>query len=92
MICDKCGATIGPNEASCSYCGNTVYENAEKEYFKDLESIREDMEELEMMPQNFNQKGFQKIFQFMFAIAVIFIVFVMIYMIMIFAKFGSLIW
>lgn len=57
MICQKCGATIGDNEASCTYCGNTIYERAEKEYFAELEELRKDLEDLEYLPQETTQKN-----------------------------------
>lgn len=51
-ICKNCGAEIGDQEASCSYCGALQYETAEKEYWDKMDQVQKDMEELKKVPEN----------------------------------------
>lgn len=71
MICNKCGATIEEHESACSYCGNTIYNRAEKEFFNDLEDIRQDVEDLEFIPQNTTKNSIKGIVK---SVLVIFII------------------
>ncbi len=51
IICKYCGAEFRESMPKCPYCGSTNYIGAEEEYFERLEAVREDMEQLETVPQ-----------------------------------------
>lgn len=60
IICNSCGAQFGNEEPKCPYCGTMNYEGAEKEYFKKLADIREDVEELNAVPMQEAKKELKK--------------------------------
>lgn len=60
ITCKYCGAEINEMVPECPYCGSTNYIGAEAEYFEKLEDVREDMEELEEVPEEEIKKEFRK--------------------------------
>lgn len=46
ITCPNCGAEFDEELTNCPYCGSTNIKGAEKEYFKRLEGVRQDMEDL----------------------------------------------
>lgn len=46
MICPNCGGDFAEWAPKCPYCGNMNYRGAEKQYMDQLETLRQDMEEL----------------------------------------------
>ena len=45
IICGNCGAPMGETDAYCPYCGIMNYNGAEKEYFEQLEGIKDKLED-----------------------------------------------
>lgn len=50
-ICGNCGAKMDQNSPKCPYCGIINEAGAEKEYIKNLYNIKENLEELESVPE-----------------------------------------
>lgn len=51
IICSSCGAEFEDTLPKCPYCGSLNYKGAEAEYLGKLESMREDMQQLEKVPE-----------------------------------------
>ncbi|HHU70718.1 MAG TPA: hypothetical protein GXZ21_01635 [Clostridiales bacterium] len=49
--CINCGAIICVDEHKCPYCGGFNYPGAEKKYFRDLNHIKDNLEQLEDIPK-----------------------------------------
>lgn len=82
MICKKCGATISDNEERCPYCGYTIYENAQKAYFQELDDICEDVKELEFIPQNEAKNSAKKMFRsILWMLAILFLALILYFVI-----------
>ena len=47
IICSSCGAEFEDTLPKCPYCGSLNYKGAEAEYLGKLESMRQDMQQLE---------------------------------------------
>lgn len=69
MICKNCGAHFDDNLPKCPYCGEFSYSGAEKEYFDQLEHLKDDLDDLhETVPEMYQQelkkqtKSLKKIF------------------------------
>ncbi len=60
MICASCGASFDDGLAKCPYCGSINISGAEKEYFKTLEGVREELEDLDDAPAQELKETFQK--------------------------------
>ena len=51
IICSSCGAEFEDTLPKCPYCGSLNYKGAEAEYLGKLESMRQDMQQLEQVPE-----------------------------------------
>lgn len=51
IICNSCGAEFEDTLPKCPYCGSLNYKGAEAEYLGKLEGMREDMQQLEKVPE-----------------------------------------
>lgn len=60
IICPSCGAKIDGMAPKCPYCENMNLPGAEAEYMKKLEDVREDLKDLEMVPEQETRKIFRK--------------------------------
>lgn len=54
--CKNCGAIISIEDHKCPYCGGFNYVGAKKKYFKDLGSIKDNLEDLENIPRESYKK------------------------------------
>jgi len=50
IVCKNCGATISSKVHKCPYCGGINYIGARKKYFKDLNKIKDNLEDLDDIP------------------------------------------
>lgn len=55
-ICKNCGAIISVNDHKCPYCDGFNYVGAKKKYFRDLNHIKDNLEELEEIPNDSYKK------------------------------------
>lgn len=46
IICSQCGAALPPGTAVCPYCGSAYAPEAEREYMRKLDEIREDLDDV----------------------------------------------
>ena len=60
IICSSCGAEFEDTLPKCPYCGSLNYKGAEAEYLGKLESIRQDMQQLEQVPEKELKKKLKK--------------------------------
>ncbi len=60
ILCHNCGASIEQNVPRCPYCGAINEIGAEKKYMGDLEEIKEDLSELEQVPEQLYKKEVKK--------------------------------
>lgn len=60
IICKSCAAEFLDKLPKCPYCGTMNYKGAEAEYLNKLEDVREDMEDLEVVPKEAQKKEFRK--------------------------------
>lgn len=60
IICKNCGGAFGDHLPECPYCGTLHYPSAETEYLKHLEDVRENMVELQKMPEAETRKEIRK--------------------------------
>lgn len=51
IICSSCGAEFEDTLPKCPYCGSLNYKGAEAEYLGKLEGVRQDMQQLEQVPE-----------------------------------------
>lgn len=51
IICSSCGAEFDDTLPKCPYCGSLNYKGAEAEYLGKLEGVRQDMQQLEQVPE-----------------------------------------
>ena len=51
IICSSCGAEFDDTLPKCPYCGSLNYKGAEAEYLGRLEGMRQDMQQLEQVPE-----------------------------------------
>lgn len=51
IICGSCGAEFADTLPKCPYCGSLNYKGAEAEYLGKLEGVRQDMQQLEKVPE-----------------------------------------
>lgn len=51
IICSSCGAEFADTLSKCPYCGSLNYKGAEAEYLGKLEGVRQDMQQLEKVPE-----------------------------------------
>ena len=51
IICSSCGAEFDDSLPKCPYCGSLNYKGAEAEYLGKLEGVRQDMQQLEQVPE-----------------------------------------
>ena len=60
IICSSCGAEFEDTLPKCPYCGSLNYKGAEAEYLGKLESMRQDMQQLEQVPEKELKKKLKK--------------------------------
>ena len=60
IICSSCGAEFEDILPKCPYCGSLNYKGAEAEYLGKLESMRQDMQQLEQVPEKELKKKLKK--------------------------------
>lgn len=60
ISCKSCGAKFEQDLPKCPYCGTLNYKGAEKEYLNKLESIKEDLEDLQEVPEHEIKKEIKK--------------------------------
>lgn len=60
IICKYCAAEFDEMLPKCPYCESTNYKGAEAEYFEKLEDVRDNMEDLEDVPEEEAKKEFRK--------------------------------
>ena len=46
IYCTQCGAVIPPGEARCPYCGSSYAPEAEREYMRKLDQVRNDLDKV----------------------------------------------
>ncbi len=51
IVCSSCGAEFEDTLPKCPYCGSLNYKGAEAEYLGKLEGVRQDMQQLEQVPE-----------------------------------------
>lgn len=51
IVCSSCGAEFEDTLPKCPYCGSLNYKGAEAEYLGKLEGMRQDMQQLEQVPE-----------------------------------------
>lgn len=79
ITCKFCAAEFDEMAAKCPYCGSTNYKGAEAEYFEKLEDVRDNMEELEDVPEEEAKKEFRKQGKFLKTIFIVLGVLIAIY-------------
>lgn len=60
MICKSCNAEFDETEPKCPYCGTMNYKGAEAEYMEKLQKVRENMDDLDHVPQKATTKAARK--------------------------------
>lgn len=60
IICKSCAAEFSDMLPECPYCGTMNYKGAEAEYLGKLENVREDMEELDRIPEKEQKKELRR--------------------------------
>ena len=60
IICPSCGAKIDHTLPKCPYCDNSNPYGAELAYMDKLEDMKEDLAELENIPQQEAEKAFRR--------------------------------
>lgn len=60
IICRYCAAEFDEMLPKCPYCDSTNYKGAEAEYFEKLEDVRDNMEDLEDVPEEEAKKEIRK--------------------------------
>ena len=60
IICSSCGAEFDDTLPKCPYCGSLNYKGAEAEYLEKLEGMRQDMQQLEQVPEKELKKKLKK--------------------------------
>lgn len=50
MICPNCGASVEEHLSKCPYCGTMNFAGAEKEYLNELDDLKEDLDDLNDVP------------------------------------------
>ena len=71
IICSSCGAEFDDTLSKCPYCGSLNYKGAEAEYLGKLEGMRQDMQQLEQVPETELKKKIRKKKKFVFKILII---------------------
>lgn len=66
MICPNCGGDFADWASKCPYCGNMNYQGAEKQYLDQLETLRQDMEELPEVSKEHYRRGIGGVVKRMF--------------------------
>ena len=51
IVCGSCGSEFEDTLSKCPYCGSMNYKGAEAEYLGKLEGMRQDMQQLEKVPE-----------------------------------------
>lgn len=60
IICESCGAEFSDVLPKCPYCGTMNYKGAEAAYMEKLNSVREDLADLEEVPQKTAKAALKK--------------------------------
>ena len=71
IICSSCGAEFEDTLPKCPYCGSLNYKGAEAEYLGKLESMRQDMQQLEQVPEKELKKKLKKKQKFVIKLLII---------------------
>ena len=51
VVCPSCAAEFSKDNAKCPFCGVMYYQGAEKAYMEHLESVKEELSELQYLPE-----------------------------------------
>ena len=74
IICSSCGAEFDDTLPKCPYCGSLNYKGAEAEYLGKLEGMRQDMQQLEQVPERELKEKIRKKKKFVLGVLIIFVV------------------
>lgn len=74
IICSSCGAEFDDTLPKCPYCGSMNYKGAEAEYLGKLEGMRQDMQQLEQVPERELKEKLKKKRKFVTRILIVVVV------------------